>query len=83
MRAQAWADNPDPQPRGIVFRITASDDGYPFTPYWGGLVTLWDPELEVRRPVDGSRDDIAIHPTQEGAFRLLQAIVERHRGETP
>lgn len=77
MKARAWLHNPDPRPRGVVFRVDLKRAD--MTPYWGGLVTVWNPDIEMREAVVNSNDDTVTAPTQRGAIALIEDRVARHR----
>lgn len=77
MKAEAWIRNPDPQPRGLVFRMEVAA----LKPWWAGVVTVLDKEWDVRTPLIGP-DDFAISSrgdTREEALEELAPLLEEAR----
>jgi hypothetical protein len=75
MRAKAWLKNPDPRPRGLVFKISQ----YGVTPYWGGLVTTPIPGVETRYVMPGTKTFVGA--TREEALEKLLPHLQELRVE--
>jgi hypothetical protein len=73
MKAKAWVRNPDPRPRGLVFRLGGSG----LTPWWGGVVTSLEPGWDLRAPMPGVAT--VIGDTREEALAKLEPVLEEAR----
>ena len=79
MKAQAWQQNRDPLPRGLVYRIhpgAGVGQGRLFTPYWAGIITMWSEDEQERVIyVTGA----AVGDTREETLRRLSRTLQYMR----